>query len=203
MIFFPRRNKAEEPDSSFDEEAALLERAKNNPADFMPVYELYFSRIYSYCRYRLSQPEEAEDVTSLIFTRALAGLDTYRGGSVAAWLFKIAHNAVANHLRSRRPQVSLEVAVTSGWTDHLAAPGDETLEKLVQLEEREQLASLIATLPAEQRELLSLSIAGQLTAKEVGQVLGKSEGAIWTAFHRIVQRLKAEYRRQEEDDNHR
>ncbi len=194
-MFFTRRHQAE-PDAPPLDDALLLERAKSNPADFALLYERYFSRIYSYCLRRVGQPEEAEDVTSLVFTRAWAGLAGYRGGSVAAWFFQIAHNAVANHLRGRKPQISLEVAIISGWTDNLIEPDDGILEKIVQLEERKQLAGLIAALPPEQRELLALSVAGGLTAKEVGHVLGKSEGAVWMALHRIVQRLRTEYQRQ-------
>ena len=195
-MFFSRRQV--EPDTPPQDDARLLERAKSNPADFALLYERYFARIYNYCLRRVDQPEEAEDVTSLVFTRAWAGLAGYRGGSVAAWFFQIAHHAVANHLRlrGRKPQISLEVAVTNGWTDNLIEPDDGILEKIVQLEERQQLAGLIAALPPEQRELLALSIAGGLTAKEVGQVVGKSEGAVWMALHRIVQRLRSEYQRQ-------
>lgn len=170
--------------------------APAGPPDFESLYERYVERIYNYCLRRVGQPQEAEDLASLVFTRAWASLDTYRGGSEAAWLFKIAHNAVANHLRGRKPQVSLELLVATGGSDFLAGPGEETLERLIRQENRAELAALLETLPADQRELLALSVAGGLTAKEVGEVLGKSEAAVWMALHRIIRRLRASYERQ-------
>lgn len=179
------------------EEARMLERARADPADFAPLYERYFPRIYAYCLRRTGMIEEAEDLTSLVFTRALAGLKDYRGGSVAAWLFRIAHNAVANHLRGRQSQIPFETAALTTVEDS-AESGEQVLERLVLAEERQRVTRLIAALPDRQRELLALTVAGGLSAKEIGAVLGKSEGAVWTALHRIVRRLHAAYRDTEE-----
>ena len=90
------------------EERQFMEQARTELNAFSPLYEAYCQRIYAYCLRRTGQPEEAEDLTSLVFTRALTGLNGYRGGSVAAWLFQIAHNAVANHLRDRPARLSFE-----------------------------------------------------------------------------------------------
>jgi RNA polymerase sigma-70 factor, ECF subfamily len=194
-MFFKRRKKGELAAQS-QTELEPAESANGGPLDFELLYESYAERIYSYCLRRVGQTQEAEDLSSLVFTRAWANLDTYRGGSEAAWLFKIAHNAVANHHRARRPQISLEALVAAGGKNYLAGPDQETLERLIRLEDRAELAALVAALPAEQRELLALSVAGGLTAREIGQVLGKSEAAVWTAFHRIIRRLQANYARQ-------
>lgn len=166
--------------------------------DFDLLYEKYVERIYNYCLRRVGQPQEAEDLASVIFTRAWAGLSNYRGGSEAAWLFKIAHNTVANHLRARKPQVSLDALVTTGRADYLAGPDEEMLDKLIRQENQAELAELVETLNPGQRELLALSVAGGLTAREVGEVLGKSEAAVWMAFHRIIRRLRANLSRRGE-----
>jgi len=178
-------------------EAQIIQEARADPAGFAPLYEHYFERVYNYCLRRIGQAEEAEDLTSLIFTRVLIGLQGYRGGSFAAWLFRIAHNAVANHLRDRRPGVSLE-ATAFVLMDDLARSGERVLERLVQVEERQEIAKLIAALPEDQRELLALRVVGELSAKEVGAVLGKSEGAVRVALHRIVRHLRQSYQQSEE-----
>ncbi len=183
------------------EEARILERARTNPAEFAPIYERYFSLIYKYCWRRTGQTEEAEDLTSLVFTRALGGLANYRGGSVAAWLFQIAHNAVANHLRNRKPQTPFEFEAEneSGFREW-GRSTETALEQLVWAEERERVARLIAALSEEQRELLALKIHGELSAKEIGLVVGKSEGAVRVALHRIVQQLRSSYRQAEQEE---
>lgn len=183
-------------DCELDEKAAL-DQARTDPARFAPIYERYFPRIYRYCRRRLDQPEEAEDLTALVFTRALAGLRDYRGGSVAAWLFRIAHNAVANELRARRPQASLDGAAGALVGD-LPDRDEPAVAETLREEERHLIAELLARLPEDHRELLALKMAGELTAREIGAVLGKSEGAVRIALHRIVQQLRAAYAEMEE-----
>jgi RNA polymerase sigma-70 factor (ECF subfamily) len=77
------------------EEGSILAQARSDPAGFAPIYERYFPRVYQYCLRRVQQPLDAEDLAGLVFIRAMAGLREYRGGSVAAWLFRIAPNAAA------------------------------------------------------------------------------------------------------------
>lgn len=168
-------------------EPGLIRQAQRSPADFAPLYEHYFTRVYRYCWRRVHDHQEAEDLTSLIFTRALAKLPTYRGGSFAAWLFQIAHNAVANQRRDRRAQVPLE------QVEHIDAANFRSETSFNNDEDLVCVARLIAALPEDQRELLSLRIAGELSAKEIGAVLGKSEGAVRVALHRIIQQLRAAY----------
>lgn len=160
------------------EEARILERARGDPAAFAPLYERYFPRVYAYCLRRVGTVEEAEDLTSDVFTRALTGLGGYRGGSVAAWLFRIAHNAVANHLRGRRPQAPLEPALAA--SPRLTDSGDQPLERLVRVEEEERVARLIAALPERERELLTLRVVGGLSAKEAGAIRGRRPRPAWT-----------------------
>jgi RNA polymerase sigma-70 factor (ECF subfamily) len=194
MVWIPQREMVSEEWAV--SEAHILLQTRTNPAAFAPLYEHYFARVYGYCLRRIGQPEEAEDVTSQIFTRVLGNLSSYRGGSFAAWLFRIAHNTVLNYLRDRRPRISLDSMEI--LPEDLARHGDKALERLVQSEERRHIAKLIAALPEDQRELLALRIVGELSAKEVGAVLGKSEGAVRVALHRIVRQLRQSYQQTEE-----
>ncbi len=177
-------------EESIDQGIQALERARRNPAAFKPIYEEYFPRIYRYCLRRVNRPQEAEDLTSQIFTRALTSLPSYRGGSFAAWLFRIAHNTVANHWRDQRVTVPLEEIEGLG-------EGDETLGRMVDDEERQRVLGLVAALPDEQRELLALRISGGLSAREIGQVIGKSEGAVRVMIHRTVQQLRTAWAQEE------
>lgn len=182
-------------DADSDEEARVVAATRDDPAAFAPLYERYFPCVYAYCLRRVGSSEEAEDLTSLVFTRAFTSVGQFRGGSVAAWLFRIAHNAVANHQRDRRPQLSLDAAPL-GTTP--IAPDEPLLDGLVRAEERERVARLLAALPDDQRELLALRIVGELSAKEIGMVLGKSEGAVRVALHRVVRTLRDAYHHADE-----
>jgi RNA polymerase sigma-70 factor (ECF subfamily) len=146
-------------DDGGPDEARLLREARRQPEAFAPLYARYFPRVYAYCLRRVGRPEDAEDLASAVFSRALAGVGGYRGGSVPAWLFTTAHYAVANHLCGRRPHLSLETTMLI-QPDALSQPGDDAAEELLRAEERDRLARLIADLPEEQREILSLKVAG-------------------------------------------
>jgi RNA polymerase sigma-70 factor (ECF subfamily) len=169
----------------------IMEAAKADLRRFMPLYERYFARIYHYCLRRVDSTEAAEDLTSSIFTQAMSSIDGYRGGSVAAWLFRIAHNRVANHYRSRRPQVSFERAeldlVDEEWV--------EPIDHFITAEFGAVLRTLIDKLSDEQQELLELKMTHGLTAEEIGVVIGKSAGAVRVELHRIITRLRAECER--------
>lgn len=178
----------EEPGQPMPDESELLLAARQDLSLFAPIYERYFQRIYLYCLRRVSNPQEAEDLASQTFTRALKGLQGYRGGSVPAWLFRIAHNAVANHLRGRQIQVSIEDAELD-----FASDAQTPIDRLIQHEETEYLRELVDQLPDEQKNLLILKMVGGLTSKEIGAVVNKSAGAVRIELHRIIKTLRIQY----------
>jgi RNA polymerase sigma-70 factor (ECF subfamily) len=177
-----------------DYEVEIMQAARIDPDRFAPIYERYFPRIYMYCLRGVDHPAEAEDLASQIFTQALTGLPNYQGGSVGAWLFRIAHNALANYYRSRRPLLSLD-AMETDITDTHPEPGQFVAEA----EEWHQLNQIVSALPDDQRHLLALKIGGGLSSQEIGALLGKSAGAVRVELHRIIKRLRAEYKK----ENHR
>ncbi|MFZ3070564.1 MAG: sigma-70 family RNA polymerase sigma factor [Anaerolineaceae bacterium] len=167
-----------------------IKQSVSKPAAFKPVYEAYFSRVYHYCLRRVENTEDAEDLTSQIFTRALSKIASYRGGSFPAWLFRIAHSIVVNYFRDKRATFSIEDVEQIG----MVADSQEHLS----LEERQRVDYLLATLSVEQRNLLALRMAGGLSAREIGMVLGKREGTIRTEIHRIIQQLRRTSAEEEE-----
>lgn len=89
----------------------LVAAARADPRAFGPLYRRYVSPIYRYCYLRLGDREAAEDATNDVFIKALAGLGGLRGGTFAAWLFRIAHNVVVDSYRRHRPSVPVESAL--------------------------------------------------------------------------------------------
>jgi RNA polymerase sigma-70 factor (ECF subfamily) len=173
---------------SNDDDAAILRAALHDLDRFAPLYERYVDRIYAYCLRRVSSPADAEDLTSLVFTRAMIGLPDYRGGSVAAWLFRIAHNTVVNYYRDRRPQIALSD------DDDLPA-ADTTLDSLADAEEQHTALSLVQTLPQEAQNLIWLRMSG-MNSSEIGEVLGKSAGAVRTELYRLLGHLRTRFARE-------
>ncbi len=128
---------------------------------------------------------EAEDVTSLIFAQALAALPRYRDGVFRSWLFAIAHNAVANHHRARRPVRPLDDALEVPD----AALGGSPESAAIAAEERSALSAALTQLTSDQRHAVELRLAG-LTGPEIAQVLGRSHAAVKMLQLRAVDRLR-------------
>ena len=178
------------------EEESLIRQAQEDPTAFGLLYERYVERIYSYVYYRTSDRQEAEDLTSRTFHRALRNLPRYRlrGAPFSSWLYRIAHNLVANWYRdkSQRQMIPLdELALRSG--DH--SPHWETTG-----EDREALLSAIHRLSADRQELLILKLSQGLSNVEIGQIMGRSEGAIKQLYYRTLCTLRKdlEFLRREE-----
>jgi len=179
-----------------DDEKALIERAKTDPDAFGEIYELYAERIYNYVYYRTSNHAEAEDLTSRVFERALKHISRYedRGVPFSAWLYRIAHNLVANWHRDRSRRQILSLDSISQWHFHEDGPELET--QLV--EDKETLLAAIQRLPADRRELLIMKYVEKLPNAEIGDIMGRSEGAIKSLYHRTLLSLRSDLRR---DDN--
>ncbi len=171
------------------DEKELIEKAKHEPEAFGDLYRHYVERIYNYHYRHTNSREEAEDLTSRTFYRALRNLHAYqdRGATFQAWLFRIAHNLLVNHYRDsgRRPSIALEDAPP------LSAEYGNPERELESEETQSQLLDLIATLPEERKTLVILKFVEQMSNTEIGIVLGKSEGAVKALYHRTLTSLRA------------
>jgi RNA polymerase sigma-70 factor (ECF subfamily) len=173
-----------------DSEAQLIERAKHDPEAFGELYERYVGRIYNYIYYRTGDVHEAEDLTARVFYRAMAHVENYwqHGVPFAAWLYRIAHNLVANwhRDRSRRRDIRLDDMISLAWR----GAGPEHLAE--QSEEARGLLEAIARLPAERQQLLILKFAEDMSNLDIAQVMGRTEGAIKSMYHRTLIALRDE-----------
>ncbi len=169
-------------------EALLVEQARKAPMAFGILYERYVDRIYGYIYHRVGNVQEAEDLTARTFYRALDNLDSYedRGAPFAAWLFRIAHNLMANwhRDRSRRRFMSLDRL----WSH--SAEDDSPAEKVEQEENHEALWSAINRLPDERRNLLLWKFGSQMSNLEIGELMDKSESAIKSLYFRTLAALR-------------
>ncbi len=169
-------------------ESSLIEQAKRDPAAFGALYERYVDRIYGYIYHRVGNVQDTEDLTARTFYRALDNIDGYedRGAPFGAWLFRIAHNLVANHHRdrSRRRFLSLD----RFWSH--SAENDSPERQVEQDEKSSALWAAINRLPTDRRNLLLLKFGSQLSNLEIGEMMNKSESAIKSLYFRTLATLR-------------
>jgi RNA polymerase sigma-70 factor (ECF subfamily) len=111
-----------------------------------------------------------------------------RGLPVSAWLYRIAHNLVANwhRDRGRRPEISLDEGFAS-------IPHSEHPEvTLLHLEEQDHLLQIIQNLPPERQQLIILKFVEHLSNAEIGQIMGRTEGAVKSLYHRTLLSLRVD-----------
>lgn len=181
--------------SLIESDDLLIRRAKYDADAFGELYERYVDRIYNYIFYRVGDVNEAEDLTARVFYQALGHIRSYksRGAPFAAWLYRIAHNLIANWYRERSRHKNIRLDDIAG----LPARGG-TLQQYVEHDEETQfLLRAIRKLPARQQHLLILKFSEQLTNEEIGQLLGCSEGAVKALYHRTLVALRNELREME------
>jgi len=173
-----------------EHEAALVAQAKQDRLAFGSLYELHVHRIYDYIYYRTGNHHDAEDLTARVFFKALEHIGRYqdRGAPFSAWLYRIAHNMVANWHRDNRWSDTLEL---NEATTH-AVPGDDPQRLTERTEAQERLLRMIQKLPADRQQLLILKFVEQCSNVEIGEIMGRSEGAIKSLYHRTLLALRRE-----------
>ncbi len=188
-LYGPKPDSESEKEAESAEIRQLVARAKAEPEAFGQLYQRYVRRIYNYHYQFTRHREEAEDLTSRTFFQALRGISTYhdRGLPFQAWLFRIAHNLIANWYRdqSRHPVIGLD-----GLDDEMHAEEGNPQADLAERERQKELLQLFSGLPEDRKTLLLLKFVEKMPNAEIAKVLGRSEGAIKVLYHRTLLGLR-------------
>jgi len=164
-----------------EQERLLIEAAQKDPGRLADLYENNFERVYAFIVRRVRDRHEAEDLTAEVFQHALANLPRFewRGVPFAAWLFRIAANAIAD----RWQRISKE----------RSDPVSDDLDRASwqEIERRAMLFQLVDDLPADQRSVIIKRFVEQKSIREIAEEFGRSEGAIKQLQFRALENLRA------------
>jgi RNA polymerase sigma-70 factor (ECF subfamily) len=166
------------------DERLLIEAAQRDPARFAELYEDNFERVYAYIARRVFVRADAEDLTAEVFHQALAniGLFEWRGAPFAAWLYRIAANAITDRWQRAAREEGTPVA------DDPADPHGEIAPE--EIDRRAILFRNVAALPAEQRRVIEMRFAEEKSIAEIARELKRSAGAIKQLQFRGIQTLR-------------
>ena len=175
------------PPSLTVNERKLIQFSQQGDRDaFARLYDTYLARIHRYIYFRVVDHELAEDITSLVFLRGWEKLRSYQPGKspFAAWLYRIAHNAVIDHYRTRKAVISLEelAPVELSYADEM----DETIELNAW---SQKLLEAMKGLTDVQKEVLMLRFSYGYSTMEIARRLDKQEGAVRAVQMRALKRL--------------
>jgi len=160
------------------------QREKENR--LVSLYDEYFDRIARYIYVRIGDKNEAEDLAGEVFLKALESIRSYkeRGIPMQAWLYRIAHNVSVDYLRKRGRIATVPI------NDVLVESREDPAAMAEKNIEMERVSKAMQKLTAEQREVVRLRFFGELSSKEVGAMLSKSDGAVREMQRAAIERLR-------------
>ena len=165
------------------DERLLVEAAQRDPSRFADLYDRHFDRVWAYVAHRVRDRDAAEDVTSEVFHKALAGLPRFewRGAPFGAWLLRIAANAIVDRAKRSAREVVDSDRVPEGSSEPDMAVVDEWA----------RIFRLVEELPADQRTVIVARYMEEQSVREVAARLNRSEGAVKQLQLRALQTLRA------------
>jgi RNA polymerase sigma-70 factor (ECF subfamily) len=163
-----------------DDDRILIEAAQVDPARFGELYDRYVDRVYAFVSRRTQDRAAAEDITSEVFQQALVNLSRFewRGVPFAAWLFRIAANAIADRWRRDARDV------------HDLPADVPDAGELDDVERRVVLFQLVDRLPEMQRQVIRMRFVEDKSIREIASATGRSEGAVKQLQLRALENLR-------------
>ena len=186
---------AESPDDSYVVELVDRVVAVRDARAFGELYDRFVERVYRYVYFRTGSHTEAEDLTEQVFLKAWEAIGRYRwqGRPFLAWLYRLAHNAHIDHVRSQRPTTSL---TNDQRPLDLASPSASV--ELRRTLDAEVIAGALAELTIEQQQVIVMKFIEGLDNEQIAQLMDKREGAIRALQMRALMSMRRVLERQGE-----
>ncbi len=168
----------------------LVEKAQSGDLSaYGLIYDQLYNSIFAYVWHQVGSRAQAEDITAGVFLGALEKLDGFqwRGAGFRAWLYRIARNDVLDHFR-RRGRTAGQVSLSP---EALEQPAAETVEDAAESNwDRQELLEAVKLLSDDQQQVILLKLVGNLSNRQIGEVISKNEGAVKALQHRALARLR-------------
>ena len=167
-------------------ERLVLDAQGGDPWAFGRIFDALHEPIYRFIASRVQRPSDAEDLTQLVFVKALEALPRYevRGIPFGGWLFRLARNTVIDHARTRHDHADLEAAAEQAT--ETAGPEEQALLR----QDLDAVHRALSALTDEQREAIELRFFAGLSASEAAEVMGKQEGTVRGLQFRAIASLR-------------
>ena len=165
----------------------LVAEAKRGDREaFGRIFDAYAGPIHRFIASRVNRPSDAEDLTQLVFVKALEALPRYeaRGIPFGGWLFRLARNAIIDQVRTRKDHLSLVAAMTRE-TDDAGPEARATLR-----DDLDRVAAALRSLTQDQREVIELRFFAGLSVAETAIAMDRQEGTVRGLQFRAIAALR-------------
>ncbi len=163
---------------------------------FGELYDRYLNDIYRFIRFQIARQEDAEDLAETVFLKAFESLPGFRSGkrmtNFRAWIYRIARNLVIDHYRSRKPDLPLDLELSSDLSSELPS-GEHTdrPESLIQERETaERINRAVNRLEEPFRPVIVMRFVGGLSYRETADALGLTENYVRVIQYRALRKLR-------------
>lgn len=148
------------------------------------IYKEYFKTVYKYLFCLTSNHDLAEELTQETFYKAVKKIDTYEGKcKISVWLCQIAKYTWYDYLRRRQEIINID--------DLYEFKSEVSLEdKIIEEEEKNLIEGKLNVLDDFSKEVVILRIKGDMSFKEIGNVLNKTENWARVTYYRAKNKLK-------------
>lgn len=164
---------------------------------FGELYDRYVRDIYRYVLFRVSNIEEAQDLTSEVFLKTWLYLSSGDKDvdNFKSLLFKIARNITVDYYREKGRFAAVLLA-DKQW-ERIIDESHQVEDRVKFKDDLLQVKRALESLPADERDLIAMKYVDDLSIKEISQVLDKAKGTVRVALHRALGKLKAVLKGQE------
>ena len=164
----------------------MIAEARSDPAAFVQLYRRHYDAVFRYCVHRLFERATAEDITSQVFLKVVENLDSFKGNErrFRNWLYKVASNAVNDHLRKTARRNTLLKGTRRQIGSQVADCGEPSTEKLALLREA------VFALKPRYQTIITLRFFENLKLTEIAEVLGSSPGTVRSQLARALAKLR-------------
>ncbi len=170
------------------EEFAIINRAKQDPAQFKPLYEKYYESIYRFIYNRIEDEDQAHDITADVFFKAITKLSTYKYQQLpfSSWLYRIARNELIDSLRKNKRSwvVSINSVKLNNMMDEIEVDHNE--------KHHSRLVGLIAGLEGDDLFLIEMRFFDKKSFKEISEILSVTEAGIKMRLYRLLEKMKTQ-----------
>jgi RNA polymerase sigma factor (sigma-70 family) len=158
---------------------------------FAELYDEFMPKVFRYISFKVNDQQITEDLTSMVFEKALVSFDKYSSdkGAFSTWIFSITRNTLIDYYRTNKMkiQVSLDEAIEAPSRE--PSPQDEVEKKA----EQECLRGCLSRLPEDDQELIRLKFAGEFSNRQIAKILGLSESNVGVRLFRAVKKLREDF----------